>query len=104
MSDPHANTPVIPGFHPDPSVCRVGEDYYLATSSFEYVPGVPIHHSRDLSTWTLMGHALDAAAVHAGPGAAGASAGIYAPTLRHRDGQFFMITTSIGDMERGHLI
>src|SRR6188768_4151039 len=43
--------PVIPGFHPDPSVCRVGEDYFLVTSSFEYVPGVPIFHSRDLMHW-----------------------------------------------------
>lgn len=42
--------PIIPGFHPDPSVCRVGEDYYLATSSFEYAPGVPLWHSRDLLT------------------------------------------------------
>jgi beta-xylosidase len=40
--------PVLPGFHPDPSVCRVGSDYYLVTSSFEYFPGVPIFHSRDL--------------------------------------------------------
>lgn len=40
--------PIIPGFYPDPSICRVGEDYYLVTSSFEYFPGVPIFHSRDL--------------------------------------------------------
>ena len=41
--------PVIPGFHPDPSICRVGEDYYVVTSSFEYFPRVPIYHSRDLT-------------------------------------------------------
>lgn len=104
MRDADVSTPIIPGFHPDPSICRVGDDYYVATSSFEYVPGVPIHHSRDLSAWTLVGHALDAAAVNAAPGAAGASSGIYAPTLRHHDGQFFLITTSIADMDRGHLI
>ena len=51
--------PVIPGFHPDPSVCRVGEDYYLACSSFEYFPGVPIFHSRDLVHWTQIGNVLD---------------------------------------------
>ena len=50
--------PVIPGFHPDPSVCRVGEDYYLVTSSFEYYPGVPLFHSRDLVHWRQIGHCL----------------------------------------------
>lgn len=40
--------PVLPGFHPDPSVCRVGEEYYLVTSSFEWYPGLPVYHSRDL--------------------------------------------------------
>lgn len=53
------NNPVIPGFHPDPSICRVGEDYYLACSSFEYFPGVPVFHSRDLVHWTQIGNALD---------------------------------------------
>ncbi len=43
--------PVLPGFHPDPSVCRVGADYYLVNSSMEYFPGVPIFHSRDLVHW-----------------------------------------------------
>ena len=51
--------PVIPGFHPDPSVCRVGDDYYLACSSFEYFPGVPLFHSRDLVHWTQIGNVLD---------------------------------------------
>lgn len=53
------NNPVIPGFHPDPSICRVGADYYVACSSFEYFPGVPIFHSRDLAHWTQIGNALD---------------------------------------------
>src|SRR4051812_41422701 len=48
--------PVIPGFHPDPSIVRVGDDYYLVTSSFEYFPGVPIFHSRDLIHWQPIGH------------------------------------------------
>ncbi len=51
--------PVLPGFHPDPSVCRVGDDYYLACSSFEYFPGVPVFHSRDLVHWTQLGNVLD---------------------------------------------
>jgi len=45
--------PAVPGFNPDPSICRAGDDYYLACSSFEYLPGVPLYHSRDLATWEL---------------------------------------------------
>ena len=50
--------PIIPGFHPDPSICRAGEDYYIVNSSFEYFPGVPIFHSRDLVNWEQTGHVL----------------------------------------------
>jgi xylan 1,4-beta-xylosidase len=50
--------PVLPGFHPDPSFCRVGEDFYLANSTFEWFPGVILHHSRDLANWTPIGHAI----------------------------------------------
>ena len=50
--------PVLPGMHPDPTICRVGRDFYLACSSFEYFPGVPIFHSRDLVGWRQIGHAL----------------------------------------------
>ena len=50
--------PIIPGFHPDPSLARVGGDYYLVTSSFEFFPGAPVFHSRDLVHWRLLGHAL----------------------------------------------
>ncbi|MGH7951044.1 MAG: family 43 glycosylhydrolase, partial [Limisphaerales bacterium] len=50
--------PILPGFFPDPSICRVGDDYYVANSSFEWFPGVPIHHSKDLMNWRLIGHAL----------------------------------------------
>src|ERR1700694_196064 len=56
--------PVIPGFYPDPSVCRVGQDYYLVTSSFEYFPGVPIFQSRDLIHWRQIGHCLTRASQH----------------------------------------
>jgi hypothetical protein len=86
--------PIIPGFHPDPSVCRVGDDYYLANSSFEYAPGVPLWHSRDLLTWTLVGNALDRPEQFL-PGRAGSSQGVYAPTLRHHDGRFWLITTDV---------
>lgn len=87
--------PVIAGFHPDPSVCRVGEDYYLVCSSFEYVPGVPLFHSRDLVHWRQIGNVLDRPGQLELPDDAVASGGIYAPTIRYHDGRFHMITTNV---------
>jgi xylan 1,4-beta-xylosidase len=86
--------PIIPGFHPDPSVCRVGDDYYLANSSFEYAPGVPLWHSRDLLTWSLVGNILDRPDQFLA-GHASSDGGVYAPTLRHHDGRFWLITTDV---------
>ena len=97
-----ASNPVLTGFHPDPSVCRVGEDYYLACSSFEYFPGVPIFHSRDLVHWRQIGNALD----RPSPlwlSRAWSSGGIYAPTLRHHDGRFWLVTTNASS-EGGNLL
>src|SRR5512135_2742256 len=51
--------PVLPGFYPDPSLCRVGDDYYLVNSSFAWFPGIPVFHSRDLVHWTQLGYVLD---------------------------------------------
>lgn len=51
--------PILPGFYPDPSICRVNDDYYLVTSTFSYFPGVPIFHSRDLIHWEQIGNILD---------------------------------------------
>ena len=48
--------PMLNGFHPDPSVVKVGDEWFLATSTFEYLPGIPIHRSRDFETWELIGH------------------------------------------------
>ena len=87
--------PVIGGFHPDPSLCRVGEDYYLVCSSFEYFPGVPLFHSRDLVHWRQLGNVLDRPSQLRLPPETAASGGIYAPTLRHHDGRFWMITTLV---------
>ncbi len=86
--------PVLPGFYPDPSIVRVGDDYYLVTSSFAWYPGVPIFHSPDLVHWTQLGHVLDR------PGqlaldSAGISRGIFAPTIRYHAGTFYMITTLV---------
>ncbi|MEU0535364.1 glycoside hydrolase family 43 protein [Amycolatopsis tolypomycina] len=93
--------PIVPGFHPDPSICRVGDTYYLANSSFEYVPGVPIRRSTDLVTWELVGHALTRPS-QLPPSEGAANTGIYAPTLRHRDGLFYVVTTNI--LHPGQLI
>ncbi|KDN23716.1 glycoside hydrolase family 43 protein [Amycolatopsis rifamycinica] len=95
--------PIVPGFHPDPSICRVGDTYYLANSSFEYVPGVPIRRSTDLVTWELLGHALTRPS-QLPPGDGAANTGIYAPTLRYHDGRFHLVTTNILEAHRGHLI
>jgi beta-xylosidase len=89
------SNPIIPGFHPDPTVCRVGDDYYLACSSFEYFPGVPVFHSRDLVNWTQIGNALDRPEQLLLPLDSPSSAGVYAPTLRHHDGVFHLIVTNV---------
>lgn len=97
--------PILPGFYPDPSICRVGSDYFLVTSSFEYFPGVPIFHSRDLVAWEQIGNVLDRATqLNVTAGLAGGSAGIYAPTLRYHGGSFWVVTTNVADIRKGHLI
>ncbi|MCR6107745.1 glycoside hydrolase family 43 protein [Salipaludibacillus agaradhaerens] len=86
--------PVLPGFYPDPSICRVQDDYYLVTSSFNYYPGVPIFHSKDLVNWCQIGHVLDRPSQLNLDGTP-CSRGIYAPTLRYHAGTFYMITTFV---------
>ena len=88
--------PVIPGFHPDPSVCRVGDDYYLVNSSFQYFPGVPVFHSKDLVNWTQIGNVLDRDSQLPLKGAS-SWLGIYAPTIRYNNGTYYMITTNVGN-------
>ena len=74
------NTPILPGFHPDPSICRVGERYYLVTSTFEYFPGVPIFTSTDLVAWEQIGNVLDRPSQSARrPGEPGPAAGSTPP-------------------------
>src|SRR5690554_6661688 len=86
--------PVIPGFHPDPSICKVEDSYYLVTSSFEYFPGVPIFQSNDLVHWRQIGHCLTRPS-QLDLEKSGVSGGIYAPTIRYHDGIFYMATTNI---------
>lgn len=85
---------MIPGFHPDPSVCRAGDEYVLATSSFTYFPGVPIFRSANLVDWTQVGNALDRPSQLDLSGTeVSSSFGTFAPTIRHHDGRYWMITT-----------
>lgn len=89
-----AFNPVLYGFYPDPSVCRVGEDFYLVNSSFSYFPGVPVFHSRDLAHWEQTGNILDRERqLYLAGGEI--SMGIFAPTIRYHDGMFYMITTNM---------
>lgn len=90
--------PILPGCYPDPSICRVGDDYYLVTSTFEYFPGLPIHRSRDLVSWEPVGHAIDRADQLDLAGVR-SSNGLFAPTLRHHDGTFWLICTLVGQPE-----
>ncbi|MET0427395.1 MAG: glycoside hydrolase family 43 protein [Microvirga sp.] len=86
--------PILPGFNPDPAICRVGEDYYIATSTFEWFPGVQIHHSRDLVHWRLAGRPLTRAGqldMRGDPD----SCGVWAPALTFADGLFWLIYTDV---------
>lgn len=88
--------PIISGYNPDPSICRVGTDYYIVNSSFEYFPGVPVYHSKNLVNWTLEGYCLDKKA-QLRLDKCKPSGGIYAPTIRYHEGTFFMTTTNVTD-------
>jgi len=94
VNNTHFTNPILPGFYPDPSICRVGENYYLVTSTFSYFPGVPIFHSTDLVNWRQLGHVLDRPEQLDVEGL-GISRGIFAPTIQHHDGIFYMITTLV---------
>ncbi|WP_304961842.1 family 43 glycosylhydrolase, partial [uncultured Duncaniella sp.] len=87
--------PILTGMNPDPTICRVDDDFYLMTSTFEYYPGLPIYHSKDLVNWKLIGYALSTPESNPLKGA-GASGGQYAPTLRYHDGTFYVIGTNYG--------
>jgi xylan 1,4-beta-xylosidase len=86
--------PILPGFNPDPSICRAGSDYYIATSTFEWYPGVQIHHSTDLANWRLVRRPLERASqldMRGNPD----SCGIWAPCLSYADGLFWLVYTNV---------
>lgn len=87
------HNPVIKGFYPDPSVCKVEDTYYLVCSSFQYFPGVPIFESKDLINWKQIGHCLTRES-QIQLGKVSSSGGVFAPTLRHHNGRFYMTTTN----------
>jgi xylan 1,4-beta-xylosidase len=86
------HNPVLNGFHPDPSVVRVGDEWFLATSTFEYLPGIPIHRSTDFESWELIGH-VGTRPETFGIADVATAGGVWAPTIRHRDGVFHLVVT-----------
>ena len=86
--------PILPGFNPDPSICKVGDDYYIATSTFEWYPGVQIHHSRDLKHWRLAARPLNRPDLLNMLGEPD-SCGIYAPCLSYSGGLFYLVYTDV---------
>ena len=93
--------PIIPGFYPDPSICRVGDDFYITCSSFELYPGIPIFHSKDLAHWEQIGYAMDQNnGFHVTKNSM--VGGVMAPTLRYHNGTFYIINANFSD--RGNYI
>ncbi len=90
--------PIIPGFHPDPSILRVGDDYYIATSTFEWFPGVQIYHSRDLIHWEFLCSPLDRVDQIDLYGVSD-SGGVWAPCLTYDNGTFYLIYTVVRSMD-----
>lgn len=88
--------PILTGMNPDPSICRVGDDFYLITSTFEYFPGLPIYHSKDLAHWKMIGYVLSKASNNPLIGCESATGGQYAPTLRYNNGTFYVTCTNYG--------
>src|SRR5688572_25341289 len=86
--------PVLAGFYPDPSICKVKDDYYLVTSTFAYFPGLPVFHSKDLVNWKLIGHVLTNPKVFNIEGS-GVSRGLFAPSIRFHNGLFYVTCTLI---------
>ena len=91
--------PILAGFYPDPSICRKGDTYYLATSTFSYFPGVPVFSSRDLVNWTQIGHALDRDS-QVSLQYLDVSNGIFAPSIRYNEKNetFYMLTMNMGKL------
>ena len=86
--------PILSGFYPDPSIEKVGDDYYLIHSTFSYYPGLPIFHSKDLKNWTLKGHAIHRPEQLNFVGQR-ATRGLFAPAISHHKGTFYVVCTQV---------
>jgi xylan 1,4-beta-xylosidase len=95
------HNPVLPGFHADPSILRVGNDYSIATSTFEWFPGVRLHHSTDLVNWRPLGGALDERRLLDLTGT-GDSCGVWAPNLTYAHGEFHLLYTDVATFAGGY--
>ncbi len=91
--------PILKGFNPDPSILRVGQDYYIATSTFEWFPGVQIHHSHDLVNWELIARPLDETRLLDMIGTPG-STGVWAPCLSYDNGMFYLVYSNVKNHRR----
>ena len=97
----HAQTfknPILAGGYPDPSICRVGDEFFMVNSSFEYFPALPIHKSKDLVNWELVGHGLNRLEQVSGQINlidVQSNGGIHAPTIRFHNGKYYIITTNV---------
>lgn len=89
-----AKNPIMPGFYPDPSICAVGDDYYMVHSTFSYFPGLPILHSKDLAHWEQIGNAMHRQEQLPLKNS-GHSQGLFAPTIRYNNGVFYVICTNV---------
>ena len=90
--------PILPGSHPDPSICKAGDEFYIVNSTFEYFPGLPIHKSKDLINWELVGYGLhrkEQCTDVVNLVDVQSDGGIHAPTIRHHKGRFYIITTNV---------
>lgn len=96
-----AKNPILPGFYPDPSICAVGDDFYIVNSSFTYFPGLPVMHSKDLAHWEQIGNVLDRKSQLSVKGHE-LSRGLFAPTMRYHEGTYYVICTNVSD--RGNFI
>ena len=90
--------PILPGSYPDPSICKVGDEFFIVNSSFEYFPGLPIHKSKDLINWELIGYGLhrkNQCNQKVNLVDVQSNGGIHAPTIRYHNGLFYIITTNV---------
>lgn len=90
----HFRNPILTGYYPDPSICRVGGDYYLINSSFAHFPGIPVFHSRDLVNWKQIGHVITRPDQLKYDNL-GITRGIFAPAISHHNGTFYVICTMV---------